>query len=92
MELRGNSTRQLKIELKELERNCGNDLETFSKSREKLCSNRVKKLLFDKYLTKIVNENNGIKFDVLTYFNLPSQTTSSSYSSTLSSRKSLNLK
>ena len=68
MELRGSSTRQLKIELKELEKTCGDDLETFSKKREKMCSQRIKKILFDKYLTKIVNENNGFKFDILTYF------------------------
>ena len=68
MELRKTSTRQLKIELKELEKACGDDLDTLSKKREKICSQRVKKLLFDKYLTQITNENNGFRYDLLNYF------------------------
>jgi hypothetical protein len=68
LELRGNSTKTIRKELADLEQTYGNDLEVFSKKREKLCSQYVKRLLFDKYLIQINNENNGIKFDIMTYF------------------------
>ena len=38
-----------------------NDLEAFMKKREKYCSGEVKKILFDPYLTKIYNQQNGIQ-------------------------------
>jgi DNA polymerase elongation subunit (family B) len=43
------------------------DLETFMKKREKLCSTKIKVILFDKFLTKIFNDKNGIK-EISSYF------------------------
>jgi DNA polymerase elongation subunit (family B) len=37
------------------------DLEIFMKKKEKLCASKVKLLLFDKVLTKIFNQKNGIQ-------------------------------
>ena len=37
------------------------DLEVFNKKREKYCSTEVKKYLFDPFLTKIYNTQNGIQ-------------------------------
>ena len=43
------------------------DLEIFMKKREKLCSAKIKVILFDKFLTKIFNDKNGIK-EISSYF------------------------
>ncbi len=45
-------------ELKQLENECG-DFETFIKKKEKHCSEKVKALLFDKYLLQIKNDKTG---------------------------------
>ena len=37
------------------------DLEIYMKKREKLCSNKIKTLLFEKFLTKIFNQKHGIQ-------------------------------
>ena len=37
------------------------DLEVFMKKKEKYCSKKVKEILFDKFLQKIFNEQNGIR-------------------------------
>jgi hypothetical protein len=37
------------------------DIEIFMKRKEKYCSEKVKALLFDKTLSKIYNERNGIQ-------------------------------
>jgi DNA polymerase elongation subunit (family B) len=68
LELLGKNTRNLKIALKKIETDCMDDLETYSKKREKLCSQQVKEILFDKYLSQIKNQRNGYKFDILNYF------------------------
>jgi len=47
-------------EVFKLEKECDGDLELFMKKREKLCSAKVKVLLFDKVLTKIYNDKNKI--------------------------------
>ena len=41
--------------------NEGHDFETFMKKKEKLCSAKIKILLFDKVLTRIYNEKNKIQ-------------------------------
>jgi len=45
-------------ELKQIERECC-DFETFIKKKEKFCSEKVKALLFDKYLLQIKNDKSG---------------------------------
>lgn len=45
-------------ELKQMERECG-DFELFIKKKEKYCSEKVKALLFDKYLMQIKNDKTG---------------------------------
>ena len=47
-------------EVAKLEKECDGDLELFMKKREKLCSAKVKVLLFDKVLTKIYNDKHNI--------------------------------
>jgi hypothetical protein len=37
------------------------DIETFMKKREKYTSAKVKALLFDKFLEKIFNQQNGVR-------------------------------
>jgi hypothetical protein len=44
-----------------LEKEYGGDLETYMKKREKICSSKVKVLLFDKILNKIYNNRNHIQ-------------------------------
>jgi DNA polymerase elongation subunit (family B) len=44
------------------------DLETFMKKKEKVCAAKVKELLFDKVLTKIHNDKNGIR-QITQWFN-----------------------
>jgi DNA polymerase elongation subunit (family B) len=50
-----------RTELAKIQKEVNDDLEEFIKKKEKLCSTQVKKLLFDKVLTKIQNEKNGIQ-------------------------------
>jgi len=47
--------------IKELEKECGGNLELFMKKREKLSSSEIKILLFDNFITKIQNAQNGMK-------------------------------
>jgi len=44
-----------------LEKETGGDIEIFMKKREKYTSIKIKTLLFDKFLTKIFNQQNGIQ-------------------------------
>jgi hypothetical protein len=48
-------------EIKKLNKECGDDLEMFMKKKEKLCSAKIKVLLFDKVLNKIYNQKNKIQ-------------------------------
>jgi DNA polymerase elongation subunit (family B) len=50
-----------KRDVAKLENECGGDLEIFMKKREKLCSTKIKVLLFDKVLQKISNERNRLQ-------------------------------
>ena len=47
--------------MKILEETYGDDIETFMKKKEKYCSEKIKKMLFDQFLTKIYNKQNGIQ-------------------------------
>ena len=48
-------------ELTELEQEYSDDFEMFMKKKEKLCSAKVKLLLFDKTLSQIYNKKNNIQ-------------------------------
>lgn len=50
-----------KKDMEQLKREYGNDLELFNKQKEKYCMAKVKTLLFDKYLTEIMNKRNGLQ-------------------------------
>jgi DNA polymerase elongation subunit (family B) len=54
-------------ELSKLEMECGGDLEIFMKKKEKLCSAKIKDLLFTKILNQITNQENGVK-ELTNYF------------------------
>ena len=54
--------------MENLKKEYGDDLEGYMKMREKVCSKEAKQMLFDKYLNRIKNENNGFKFDMTHYF------------------------
>ena len=62
-ELQGNkiAPKSYRRDLDALEAAHGDDLEVFMKKKEKMCSARVKLLLFDKVLTKINNQKHGIR-------------------------------
>lgn len=53
--------REYTKEMKALEESYGDDIETFMKKKEKYCSEKIKKMLFDQFLTKIYNKQNGIQ-------------------------------
>jgi DNA polymerase elongation subunit (family B) len=53
--------REYTKEMKVLEENYGDDIETFMKKKEKYCSEKIKKMLFDQFLTKIYNKQHGIQ-------------------------------
>tara|TARA_B100000035_G_scaffold279317_1_gene258840 strand:- start:133 stop:5097 length:4965 start_codon:yes stop_codon:yes gene_type:complete len=53
--------REYTKEMKVLEESYGDDIETFMKKKEKYCSEKIKKMLFDQFLTKIYNKQNGIQ-------------------------------
>jgi DNA polymerase elongation subunit (family B) len=47
-------------EIKQLEKEYP-DLEVFMKKKEKICSAKIKVILFDKFLTKIMNDKHGVQ-------------------------------
>jgi DNA polymerase elongation subunit (family B) len=53
--------REYKKEMVKLEKECGEDLELFMKKKEKQSSAEIKTLLFEKFLTKIYQSQNGIR-------------------------------
>ena len=53
--------REFKKKMETLEKECGGDLEMYMKKREKHSSAEIKTLLFDKFLTKIYQSQNGIR-------------------------------
>ena len=54
------TVREYRKEMISLEKQT-NDLELFMKKKEKYCSAKVKTLLFEKFLTKIFNQQNKIQ-------------------------------
>ena len=48
-------------DIQQISNDTADDLETFMKKREKYTSAKIKILLFDKFLTKVFNEQNGIR-------------------------------
>ena len=50
-----------KKDMEDLKREYGGDLEVFNKQKEKYCMAKVKLMLFDKYLTEILNKRNGLQ-------------------------------
>ena len=49
-----------KNEIEILKKECGDDLETYAKKKEKYCSSIVKNMVFEKYLIQIKNQRDGI--------------------------------
>ena len=48
-------------DMEALKKETGDDMETFMKKREKYTSAKIKVLLFDKILTKVYNQQNGVR-------------------------------
>ena len=48
-------------DMEALKQETGDDMETFMKKREKYTSAKIKLLLFDKILTKVYNQQNGVR-------------------------------
>ena len=49
------------VEIERLNSLFGEDVETFMKQKEKYCSAKIKEILFQPFLTKIHNSQNGIQ-------------------------------
>jgi hypothetical protein len=47
----------------------GNDLELYAKKKEKYCSDRIKRVMFEKYLIQIKNQREGVS-QINKYFNI----------------------
>ena len=58
---KGTAIRTFKKDMAALNRETDGDIETFMKKREKYTSAKVKSILFDKFLEKIYNKQNGIR-------------------------------
>jgi DNA polymerase elongation subunit (family B) len=59
--------KKYRTELAKLEKECGEDLEVFMKKKEKICSARIKDLLFTKILNQISNQENRMN-ELTSYF------------------------
>ena len=59
--------RTIQKEVKEIEKEFGQNIEVFMKQREKYCSAKVKTLLFEHYLTEIQNKKHGFQ-DIKSFF------------------------
>jgi hypothetical protein len=59
--LKGNRTavNLYRKDIEILQKNYGGDLEEYAKKKEKYCSDKVKKLMFEKYLVQIKNQRDG---------------------------------
>uniref|UniRef100_A0A6C0HZ07 DNA-directed DNA polymerase n=1 Tax=viral metagenome TaxID=1070528 RepID=A0A6C0HZ07_9ZZZZ len=53
--------REFKKSIEKLEKECAGDLELFMKKKEKVTSAEIKTLLFEKFLTKIYQTQNGLR-------------------------------
>ena len=52
---------KFKKDMDGLKKETGDDLEVFMKKREKYTSAKIKALLFDKFLAKVFNAQNGVR-------------------------------
>jgi DNA polymerase elongation subunit (family B) len=51
---------QFKRDIKNIKEQFGEDLDIYAKKKEKYCSNKVKQILFEKYLIQIKNQREGV--------------------------------
>ena len=58
---KSSAIKTFKKDVQQMNNDTDGDLEAFMKKREKYTSAKIKALLFDKFLTKIFNEQNGIR-------------------------------
>jgi len=58
-----------KTNIRDIKEQCGDDLEIYAKKKEKYCSERVKQLIFEKYLIQIKNQREGVT-QINKYFNI----------------------
>lgn len=58
---KGKTIREYKNDMAALHKETGTNMELFNKKKEKYCSAKIKSMLFDPFLTKIFNEQNGIR-------------------------------
>jgi len=58
---KGAAIKAFRKDMAELSRETDGDIEVFMKKREKYTSAKIKALLFDKFLTKVFNEQNGVR-------------------------------
>lgn len=61
MQNKGSAIKTFRKDMEALKKETGDDLEAFMKKREKYTSAKVKVLLFDKILTKVFNQQNGVR-------------------------------
>jgi DNA polymerase elongation subunit (family B) len=61
MQNKGSAIKTFRKDMEALKKETGDDLEAFMKKREKYTSAKVKALLFDKILTKVFNQQNGVR-------------------------------
>ena len=58
---KGAAIKAFRKDMAELSRETDGDIEVFMKKREKYTSAKIKALLFDKFLTKVFNQQNGVR-------------------------------
>jgi DNA polymerase elongation subunit (family B) len=58
---KGSAIKTFKKDMVQLQQETEGDLEVFMKKREKYTSAKIKMLLFDKFLTKVFNQQNGVR-------------------------------
>jgi len=60
-----------KHDIKVIKEQYGNDLEVYAKKKEKYCSDRIKRVIFEKYLIQIKNQREGVS-QINKYFTISS--------------------
>jgi DNA polymerase elongation subunit (family B) len=65
---------EYKRDMTKLEKEFGEDIETFMKKKEKYCSEKIKELIFDEFLNSIHNRKHGIQ-TINTFFGIQPKTT-----------------
>jgi len=63
-----------KQDIETIKQQYGDDLEVYAKKKEKYCSDRIKRLIFEKYLIQIKNQREGVS-QINKYFNVASSKT-----------------